>query len=252
MTWRHIPFQSFDAFTNMAIDEAIMEAVREGRSPPTIRLYGWSPSAVSIGFFQGLRNEVDVGACQEAGVTVVRRITGGGAVYHDKEGEVTYSLIAPEGMFPKNIIESYRGICQPIIDALADFGIAAAFQPINDIIVGEGLNARKISGNAQTRRGGILLQHGTILWDVDVDRMFSLLKVSDEKMRDKLVHSVKKRVTCVKEYYTASQAELSRSLSKAFAAAFPGEERDYSAEEHARANTLARQKYGAADWNGQR
>ena len=155
--WRIIDYTENDAFMNMAIDEAVSEAVGSGESLPTIRFYGWKPSAVSIGYFQSLDKEVDIASCERAGVDIVRRRTGGGAVYHDMVGEITYSVIAPEALFPKDILASYREICGWIIDSLAILGIKAEFKPINDIVVGN----KKISGNAQTRRGGVLLQHGT-------------------------------------------------------------------------------------------
>ena len=84
-----IPFQTFDAFTNMGLDEAIMENVRGDKALPTIRFYGWQPSAISIGIFQGIHNEVYLDKAKELGVDVVRRQTGGGAVFHAEGGEIT-------------------------------------------------------------------------------------------------------------------------------------------------------------------
>ncbi|MDZ4159257.1 MAG: biotin/lipoate A/B protein ligase family protein [Anaerolineaceae bacterium] len=244
MKFRMIPFQKFSAATTMALDEAIMESIRAGESLPTIRFYGWTPSAISIGYFQGLLNEVDLDACQAAGVDVVRRVTGGGAVYHDTDGEVTYSILGPVALFPANILESYAVICKDVTDSLGLLGIQSNFAPINDILVDE----RKISGNAQTRRGGIFLQHGTILYTVDVDRMFSLLTVSRTKIADKLIQSVKKRVTCVREHSSASIEELIDALQAGVSRQreiIPG---DYTPKEIARARQLAQEKYGAQDW----
>lgn len=172
-----------DAFTNMAIDGAILKS-----GIPTLRLYSWKPAAISIGYFQSLEAEVDTGACKELGVDIVRRQTGGGAVFHDDE--LTYSLILPEEAVPDKIIESYEKICGGIVKALENMGFEAKFSPVNDILV----DGRKVSGNAQTRKHGNMLQHGTILLDTDVDRMFRLLKVPDEKMRDKIINNVKERV----------------------------------------------------------
>ncbi len=239
-----IPFQLFDAFTNMALDEAIMESIRAGESLPTIRFYGWQPSAISIGYFQGLNNEVDLDACRAAGVDVVRRLTGGGAVYHDRHGEITYSLLTPLEHFPPNIIESYHVVCDDIIHALSLIGISATFTPINDISV----DGRKISGNAQTRRGGIFLQHGTILYTVDVERMFSLLTVSQTKIADKLIKSVKKRVTFIRQHNTASIEEVLAALEKGFSRGREIVVGSYSHKELQRAQELARQKYGSQQW----
>ena len=196
MRWRFIALEARNAGSNMAVDQAVMEGVAKGLSEPTIRFYRWQPSAVTIGRFQSMMDEVDVGRCAEAGVSYVRRITGGGAVYHDYEGEITYSVIAPESCFPKGIRESYAFICAWVVSGLAGVGIKAEFVPINDIIT----EGRKISGNAQTRRDGVLLQHGTILYNLETVKMFSLLKISKEKMSDKLIKSVEERVTCVSRY----------------------------------------------------
>jgi len=89
--WRLLKLQTADAFTNMAVDEAVMKARIENRVPNTLRLYQWEPSAVSIGRFQTLNNEIHVDNCKKHGVDIVRRITGGGAVYHDQNRELTYS-----------------------------------------------------------------------------------------------------------------------------------------------------------------
>lgn len=248
MKYRLISFGYFDAATNMALDEAIMEGIRAGTSQPTIRFYGWDPSAVSIGYFQGLTYEVNLEACRQAGVDVVRRMTGGGAVYHDREGEVTYSLLGPAGEFPSNVVESYRQICAPLIGALQALGIPAEFQPINDVAA----EGRKISGNAQTRRNGVLLQHGTVLYRVDVDRMFSLLRVSQEKISDKLIQSVKKRVAGVAEFSTIRLDELASTLETAYQQAVECESGDYTPEEHRRARQLADEKYRREAWNALR
>lgn len=242
--YRFIPYAEFSAAMNMAIDEAIMTGIQKSTSPPTIRLYGWTPAAVSIGRFQGFDHEVDEAACMAAGVDIVRRITGGGAVYHDTVGEVTYSLIAPEGEFPKDIIASYEQICQPLITALSTVGIDATFSPINDIIA----DGRKISGNAQTRRKGVLLQHGTLLYTVDVDKMFSLLRVGKVKVSDKLIASVKKRVTSVKQHSGVNRDALIEHLQDAFLDQFSCEMSDYSAQELESAQRLAVEKYGSDSW----
>ena len=244
MKFRMIRFQKFDAFMNMALDEAIMENIRAGVCLPTIRFYGWTPSAISIGFFQGLLNEVNLDACHQAGVDVVRRLTGGGAVYHDSDGEVTYSILGPVEIFPPKILDSYRVICSDVIFALQQIGIQASFEPINDLIV----DGKKISGNAQTRRSGILLQHGTILYKVDVEKMFSLLNVSKEKISDKLISSVKKRVTSIDAYSPAPIQDLIEAMEEGFSRDREIIFEDYTAEELERAHQLAAEKYSTKAW----
>lgn len=245
MKWRVVPLHTTSAAMAMAIDEAVSESVAAGRSPPTMRFWRWSPSAVSIGYFQGIEDEVSLDACRSSGVDVVRRRTGGGAVYHDYDGEVTYSVIGPQSEFPSGIRESYGEICGWVVKGLAELGIEASFVPINDIIVGQ----RKISGNAQTRREGVLLQHGTILYDLDVEKMFSLLKISKEKISDKMIQSVKDRVTRVLDYKIVSIEELYRALLKGFT-----EDKEFSigsltTDEIRRARELAETKYSDKKWN---
>ena len=245
--WRVIPLHVTDAFTAMAIDEAVTETVANSMQP-TIRFWRWQPSAVSIGYFQSINDEVSLDACKELSVDVVRRRTGGGAVYHDYHGEITYSVIAPEWMFPKGIHESYNLICGLIIAGLKQLGIEAQFIPINDIVV----NGKKISGNAQTRRNGVLLQHGTILYDLDVRKMFSLLKVSQEKISDKMIKAVEERVTRLLNFGNFSMDEVYQALLKGFTDGKAWEFGKLTEQEFSRAEELARNRYKTQEWNFKR
>jgi len=183
---------------NFACDEAILKWVQKTKTP-VLRFYGFAPTACTIGYFQGMKLELDLNFAKNNNIECVRRLTGGGAVMHD-QNQFTYSLIIPENLVPTNIQESYEYICKPIMSALNQIGLNPEFAPLNDII----LNGQKISGNAQTRKGGVVLQHGTLLLDVDVDTMFRVLLVPDEKLRDKLVASVKKRVTGINQHLSKS------------------------------------------------
>ena len=242
--WRVMQLEEHNAYMNMAIDESILEHIRDGMSQPTLRFYRWNPSAVSIGRFQGMNDEVNVARCREIGVDCVRRITGGGAVYHDRDGELTYSIIGKESLFPKGIRESYRLICGWVINGLKSIGIDAEFAPINDITS----NGKKISGNAQTRREGVLLQHGTILYRLDVAKMFSLLNISKEKISDKMIKSAEERVTSVHSQTGASFEELYKAIMHGFT-----EYKDYgigalNPGESKRASELEKH-YSSDSWN---
>lgn len=248
-------FQS--AATNMAIDEAVLTHIARGDSLPTLRFYGWTPPAISIGYFQSLEEEVDMSACLKLGVDYVRRITGGGAVLH--EDEITYSVHIPEsaGLVPSGILESYGKICGGILKGLAHFGLAAQFVPLNDIVLAVDGGLKKISGNAQTRKNGIVLQHGTILLKVDVDKMFSLLKVPSEKLKGKLIEDVKQRVTSVSLALgrEVKFEEALGALQKGFAEEFSNIEFVPGAlheSEKTLAEELQKEKYGSADWNKKR
>jgi lipoate-protein ligase A len=232
----------------MGLDEAIMESVAAGTSLPVLRFYGWQPKAVSVGYFQGLAEEVDLEACGRHGVDVVRRITGGGAVFHQQE--LTYSIILGCGhpLAGEGIQDSYRILCAAIVRGLAVLGLDSHFAPINDIIC----RGRKISGNAQTRRMGTVLQHGTIILDLDVDLMFGLLKVPREKLKGRIIREVKERVTSLKEQGVGSdfgevQAAMIRGFAEALSLEFDAEA-GISAAENARAEELARTKFSSAEW----
>ncbi len=242
--WRVIQLEEHSAYSNMAIDESVLERIRDGKSSPTIRFYRWNPSAVSIGRFQSMKDEVNIERCGSEGIDYVRRITGGGAVYHDREGELTYSIIGGESLFPKGIRESYRLICGWIINGLKEIGVEAEFAPINDIVS----RGKKISGNAQTRREGVLLQHGTILYGLDVAKMFSVLNVSKEKISDKMIKSVEERVTSVRSQTGASFEELYKAVFHGFT-----QYKDYKIgaldQEELKRSRELEEKYSSEAWN---
>ena len=250
--FRFIDLETHDAYMNMAIDEAIMLAMREGKAPPTLRLYRWKPSAVSIGTFQGMDDEVDVEFCKSKDIDFIRRITGGGAVYHDFNGEVTYSIIMPKGhpLALNDILDSYKLLCGGIVKALNHLDIKnGEFKPINDVTVGE----KKVSGNAMTRRHDCVLQHGTTLLDLDVNLMFTILKVPQEKISDKMISDVKERVTSIQEILNRQVHinELRDALTLGFSEALEIELvlGKLSTEEQQRAEILAKEKYSTDAWN---
>ena len=170
--WRVIETIETNGSRQMAIDEAILSKAEV----PTLRFYTWNPPCVSLGIFQDVSKEVNV--LNLAGVDLVRRYTGGGVVYHDKE--ITYSVCVPENVVGKDIVASYKKICNALIKGLGKIGVKAEFKPINDILV----DGRKISGNAQTRKNGWVLQHGTILLEADFEKISSLLNIPKEKLRN--------------------------------------------------------------------
>jgi lipoate---protein ligase len=248
MIWRLIGFEYHDAAMNMAFDEAVSNGIMRSTSPPTIRFYGWKPSAVSIGRFQSLVDEVDTAGCKELGVEMVRRRTGGGAVYHDTEGEITYSLIAPEGLMPMDINSAYQEICGFVVSALAAIGVEAQFAPINDILV----NGKKISGSAQSRRHSVFLQHGTLLLDLDVKKMFTVLRTSRAKIAGKGISSAEERVTCLRAHSDASKKEILAELEKAFTSGKQFHYGSWSGIELREAKRLVSERYASDDWTRER
>jgi len=189
---------------NMAVDEYLMTHVTD---VPVFRIYGWSPPCVSIGYFQSIE-DIDSQKCRDDKVDVVRRITGGGSVFHEKE--LTYSFVSRQ--YPAKIIDSYQAICQVITSGLNTLGIDAKFSPLNDITA----DGKKIGGNAQTRKNGVLLQHGTILLEVNKEKMFSYLKIPVEKISDKKIPDPKDRVTQVSKTFDQVAKSLKDSLKLVF------------------------------------
>jgi len=189
---------------NMAIDEYLMTHVTD---TPIFRIYGWSNPCVSIGYFQSIE-DIDFQKCRNEAIDVVRRMTGGGSVFHEKE--LTYSFVSRK--YPAKIIDSYQEICQIIISGLNTLGINAKFSPLNDITV----DGKKVGGNAQTRKNGVLLQHGTILLEVNKEKMFSLLKVPIEKISDKKISDAKYRVSQVSKTFDQVTKSLKDSLKLVF------------------------------------
>ncbi len=245
--WRILKIREDCAAMQMAIDEAIMMTRSMNKVVNTLRFYTWKPAAVSIGFFQSLEKEVDKQKLKEYGYDVVRRYTGGGAVLHDKE--ITYSIILSDSDVPSDIIKSYEKICSGIIRGLGKLNLNGEFKPINDIIV----NGKKISGNAQTRKNGIVLQHGTILIDVNIEKMFSVLKVPDEKLKDKIIKIAAERVTCINK---ESEKEVSikeledvlkQGLEEVFKVTFIYD--NLTKEEEELAQKLYKEKYSTEEWS---
>jgi lipoate---protein ligase len=228
------------AALNMAIDEALMESIAE---TPVLRIYGWRPVAVSVGYFQTIKDEVDLERCSELGIDVVRRLTGGGAIFH--ECELTYSFVTKQ--YPQNIMKSYEWICDAIIISINRLGFDARFVPLNDIVI----NGKKVSGSAQTRKKGILLQHGTLLLGIDVDKMFSVLKVPSEKLRDKMIKDIRERVIGLTDItFDDMAASIKSSFAEKFDATLITD--TLSIEEISHAKWLAQRKYGCKEWTFRR
>jgi lipoate-protein ligase A len=240
---------------NMALDEAVLRARISGRVPDTLRFYRWNPSAVSVGKFQKPENEVYLDNCRRLGVDVVRRITGGGTVYHDAEDEVTYSVIArTEDLGVSDVAAVYARIYAGIADALRLLGITADFNE------GDAKNCpnltvkgKKISGSAQAHKSGIVLQHGTLLLNVDLERMFTVLRVPWAKTCIEVVGIAKNKITSVKEElgHAVSVETANNALSVGFKNAFGIQLTDgeLTPFERELAEELCREKYATDDWN---
>jgi lipoate-protein ligase A len=246
--WRILETIEESGAKQMAIDEAMLIARINNLVPNTLRFFTWKPSAITIGFFQDLEQEIDLKKVKDLKVDVIRRYSGGGAVFH--EDELTYSLVVSEKDLSLNVLDSYKYLCQGVVNGLKNLGIEAEFKPINDILV----KGKKISGNAQTRKEGVILQHGTILLSIDVEKMFSLLKISDEKLKGKLITNAKEGVSSIKNELQSTDIDL-KHLEKVFRQGFSQSlnidfnEAILSKEEKEIAQELYENKYLSKDWS---
>jgi len=244
-----------DAFTNMAVDETIVTARIEGLVPNTLRFYGWKPSAVSIGRFQNVPNEVQVKNCKQRGVDIVRRITGGGTVYHDSEGEITYSVVVKERDFgTTDVVYAYNAISNGLIEAAKSLGVKADFNPGDPKNCPNiSINQKKISGSAQFHKGGVLLQHGTFLLDADLEKMFTFLRVPWAKTINDVICVARERITSIRRElnHPVSVKEAYEALIQGFQKALKIEleEEALTPYEQQLASTLRVEKFLTERWN---
>jgi len=253
--WRLLKLETHDAYTNMAIDEAILTARTRNLVPNTVRFYRWNPSAVSIGKFQNIENEVQLDKCVKYGVDVVRRITGGGAVYHDTEGEITYSVVAnKKDLKAENINAVYAKFYGGIAEALKILGINADFNEGNaKTCPNLTVNGKKISGSAQSHKKGIVLQHGTLLIDVNLQKMFTILRVPWATTCMQVVNIAKNRITSIQKETARNITigEVEQSLIQGFQRTLNTKlaEGELTTYERELAEKLYKQKYTTNDWN---
>ncbi len=200
-TWRFLPLSMKNGFWNMALDEAILTSVIEKKSPNTLRFYKWEPSTASIGRNQSLSDEVNLIFIKQKGFNIVRRITGGGAVFHDRDREITYSVVCPikylESLDAIKIIEQFEIITQGIIAGLHLYGLKTEKGVIHCPAIF--LEGKKFSGNAQVRKRGYILQHGTILLELNPELMYSVLKAPQNVSKSRMVRSVYAKCIGIKD-----------------------------------------------------
>jgi lipoate-protein ligase A len=238
---------------NMAIDEALLSS-----KLPVLRFYGWKPAGLSIGYFQSVKN-FNFENLKRHNIELVRRLTGGNAVLHDKE--VTYSFIIDEKEMPKSVVESYREISKGLLKGLENLGLKAVMNKevekggksavcFNDpswyeIIV----NGKKIVGSAQKRIDGKLLQHGAVLIDIDTEKYCSLF----DNCNKGLIEKVKERMTSINDEIDGKvdYGKVKEAVKKGFEKALNIEfiEDGLSSEEKELVKELERNKYSTDKWN---
>lgn len=230
----------------MALDEVLAEEVGSGERPPTLRVWEWASNAVIIGSFQSLRNEVDLDGAAKHDVTVVRRISGGGAMFVEPGNTITYSLYVPESLVSGlSFVESYAFLDDWVIGALNELGIAATYQPINDITSPAG----KIAGAAQKRfAGGALLHHVTMAYDMDAAKMVDVLRIGREKLSDKGTTSANKRVDPLRSQTGLERKAVIDRMAGSFKERYGLSEGKIDDDTVAEAQERVLTKFGTNEW----
>ena len=259
--WRLIRDESRDGPTQMALEEvAVRTALEEDLR--TVRTYSWEPSTLSLGYRQEA-DSVDWDFCEHEGIGVTRRQTGGGGIYHDAHGDISYTIVTPVEEVPGDLMECYGVFCEPILEGLNRMGVDADFaavpkssihqpscylrdvNPAHDIVAktdDEGPSL-KISGNAQYRRRDAVIQHGSISYDLEPERHLGTFTDHDVT-----VERFRKRVGSVREETGLEREEAVETLASALAEWCDAAEGSWSSDELDAAVDLADRKYGHDSW----
>ncbi len=244
--WQLIHGAAYPPVVQMALDQVLAEEVGAGRRKPTLRIWEWDEPGVVIGSFQSVKNEVDLENAEKYGMQVVRRISGGGAMFMEAGSVITYSIYAPSDLVQgMSFADSYAFLDEWVITALKSVGIDASYQPLNDITSPKG----KIGGAAQKRLGtGAVLHHVTMSYDMDGDRMVEVLRIGREKLSDKGTKSAAKRVDPLRSQTGLSRAEIIAKMEGTFRGLYGLAPSEVTAEELARAEQLVTEKFSTPEW----
>lgn len=244
-SWALLPAEPATPALNLALDEELTLRVGAGQRPPTLRIWSWTRSCIVLGRFQSVRNEVQVENARALDVEIARRISGGGAMFIEPEGAITWSLYAPLNLVTgMSFAESYAFLDSWAISALRSLGIDAWYAPLNDITSAAG----KIGGAAQARRGGAILHHTTMAYQMNIPAMLQVLRIGQEKLSDKGIRSADKRVAPLRQ-----QAELPRQtiidhLVATFAELTDLHEDRLGDDERAAAGERVRTRFATDEW----
>lgn len=225
---------------NMAMEELIMNHLP---SDDYLIFYIHDP-AIIIGQHQNTIEEINEEYVKEKGIHVQRRLSGGGAVYHD-HGNLNFSFIVRGS---RENVNDFNVLTQPVIKTLEKIGIKAELSGRNDLLI----DGRKFSGNAQFFRNGRLLQHGTLLFDSEMSELGNALKVKEMKIKSKGVKSIRSRVTNIVDYLEDKSLTLEQFkelLLETIGEIYELEEYTLSEEEQAIHDKLVKDKFMTWEWN---
>ncbi len=192
MKWRFIPFRYYEPNFRLALNEVAFESVQNSEIP-IISLSGWKPSCINIGYTQKINEVLNLDEIKKRDILIVRRESCGGATYLSENGEISWSIIANENYFPKNLQKIYEFVTKIIISTLNEIGIEAFFKPINDILTKNG----KISGTALKKSNKCIYIHGTLLYKIDKKLINLILKPENDHQKKQKIKEIDKKVTSI-------------------------------------------------------
>lgn len=244
--WQVIRGEVLPTPMNVALDEVLLGEVAAGRRQPTLRFWEWEDTATVIGSFQSYVNELRPDGVEKHGVEVVRRISGGGAMFMEGGNCITYSMYVPGALVAGlDYQESYVFLDQWVLAALNGLGVEAFYKPINDISSTGG----KIGGAAQKRlRDGTLLHHATMSYDIDADKMVEVLRIGEAKISDKGVASAKKRVDPLRSQTGEDRKTIIDTMAKTFMERYGAHADTFTEDELEKARALVAEKFGTEAW----
>jgi len=244
--WRLLRGPALDPVVQVALDQVLTERVGLGQRPATLRFWQWETPGVVIGSFQSLKNEVDLGAAARYGIPVVRRISGGGAMFMEAGSVIMYSIYAPTDLVAgMSFADSYAFLDDFAVAALRALGIEAEYKPLNDITSRHG----KIGGAAQKRLShGAVLHHTALSYDIDGQRMTEVLRIGREKLSDKGIASAVKRVDPLRSQTGLPRGLIEDRLIEEFRNRYGLVDDVLTAPELAIAQELVRTKFGTREW----
>ncbi|MDO5745085.1 MAG: biotin/lipoate A/B protein ligase family protein [Micrococcaceae bacterium] len=245
-SWEVIGPTSLPIAQNVALDEVMARQVTAGTRGPTLRFWDWSDSGVVIGSFQSVRNEIDSRAAAEHGIQLVRRISGGGAMFMEAGNCITYSLYLPASLVDgMSFADSYPFLDAWVMEALASIGVKAHYKPLNDIAT----EAGKIGGAAQKRlAGGVVLHHVTMSYDIDAEKMLQVLRIGREKISDKGIASAVKRVDPLKSQARLGRSEIIERMAQSFTRRYGATAAELDVQTLEAASELAASKFTTEAW----
>lgn len=245
MKWRIINEGNYSEPVHQALEQVLTEKMENGEMQPTLRFWYRSSDSVPMGRFQAYSDEVQEEYIQDQDIDVVRRITGGGAMFVEPGNVITYSVYLPKDQVPDDIEESYRELDRFAVEALNQLGVEASYQPLNDIEHEDG----KLGGAAQLRKQDAVLHHTTMSYDLDTERMLKALRIGKEKVSDKAVKSAEKRVSRIKDHADVDREEVIDKIIEVFSEGRDVEEGSLTDEELEEARKLAEEKFSTDEWN---